>query len=72
MLTNNEQQPRAIDWIDDPEFTPERFVLTSAELGIPEIRTFGYHSTSKAIPPLIQHFHHDAIELVFVEHGEIS
>lgn len=68
----NESQTAPIEWMDHPEFTPERYVLTSKELGIPEIRTFGFHTTTKAIPPLVRHIHRDAIELTYVEHGDIN
>lgn len=72
MQSKFDEKMGSIDWVDPPEFTPERVVLTGNEIGISEIRTFGYHSTTKAIPPLASHFHRDAIEMTYVEHGSID
>jgi AraC-like DNA-binding protein/mannose-6-phosphate isomerase-like protein (cupin superfamily) len=60
---------QAINWIDKPERTRERIVMTQEELHVPGLRLFGKHSTKKAIPALLPHYHRDCFEFAYLANG---
>ena len=67
-----ESQGRAIRWWDEYETGPDRTVLTSDELFIPGLRTFGHQLMRSAAPALPLHYHKDAFEVVLVTEGDVS
>lgn len=67
-----ESQGRAIRWWDEYETGPDRTVLTSDELFIPGLRTFGHQLMRSAVPALPLHYHKDAFEVVLVTEGDVS
>jgi len=61
-----------INWKDDYFCSNKRIVLTSRQLQIPGIRTFGVHTMQSAVQPLKPHFHEDSFEITYVTKGVIS
>ncbi|MCI8853870.1 MAG: AraC family transcriptional regulator [Lachnospiraceae bacterium] len=60
-----------INWKDEYFTSKQRIVLTSEQLHIPGVRTFGMHDMQAAISPLQNHFHQDAFEITYVTKGSI-
>jgi AraC-like DNA-binding protein/mannose-6-phosphate isomerase-like protein (cupin superfamily) len=63
---------QAVAWIDDYFISASRKVYTQKQLGIPGLIMIGWHSSSKAIEPLVYHFHRGSIEITFVVKGNIT
>ncbi len=61
-----------INWHDDYYRSVDRIVLTSKNLSIPGIRTFGWHDMKRAVPALKPHFHENCFEITFVTKGSMS
>lgn len=61
-----------INWIDEAIHTKERVIFTERELGIPGLRMFGKHATSKAIPALKIHYHANCFEFTCIMKGNIT
>ena len=60
-----------VNWKDDYYTSKERIVLTSQQLRVPGLRTFGMHTMQAAISPLVPHFHENSFEITFVTKGVI-
>jgi len=65
-------QNNAINWKDDYFHSRKRIVLTSNQLQVPGLRTFGVHTMQSAFPPLEPHFHENSFEITYVTKGVIS
>lgn len=61
----------SINWKDDYYASERRVVLTSQQLHIPGVRTFGMHDMHNAVSPLCSHYHENAFEITFVTQGNI-
>lgn len=61
-----------INWRDDYYCSKQRIVLTSRQLKIPGLRTFGVDTMQFAIKPLEPHYHEDSFEITYVTKGVIS
>jgi len=61
-----------INWKDEYCCSKKRIVLTSQQLQIPGLRTFGVHTMQSAVQPLKPHFHENSFEITYVTKGVIS
>ena len=61
----------SINWKDDYYASERRVVLTTQQLHIPGVRTFGMHDMHNAVSPLCSHYHENAFEITFVTQGNI-
>ena len=60
-----------IQWQDKAYFSPERTVLTAAELNIPGLLVVGRHHMATAVAPLPDHFHPSGYEFTVVLEGTL-
>lgn len=58
-----------IRWIDKSVFSTERIVLTEQELGIPGLKTFGYHHEKQEYHALPNHYHPGCFEFTYLSSG---
>ena len=61
-----------LNWKDSYDNTASRIVLTSRELQIPGLRSFGWQRDVSASWPLPNHFHENLLELTFIAEGNYT
>ena len=58
-----------VEWHDSYFKAKDRTVLTENETQVPGVQVLAHHQMTKAISPLVEHYHKDCFEFTFMDEG---